>query len=108
CYKVFKAYHSSVWSEILEVFEMAEMTKNVNQTFSQRAQMFNKLQRRFQVDAGAIKHGFQAAVIMCGNAVNEDASLGFAHTTPGATEYFETRCRTDENGMIGNLKSHVL
>ncbi|KIJ20751.1 hypothetical protein PAXINDRAFT_152556 [Paxillus involutus ATCC 200175] len=88
CYKAFKAYHGSVWSEILEVFEMAEMTKNINQTFSQWAQTFNKLQRRVieLVDARATKHGFQAAVIMCGNTVNEDASLGFAHTTPGATE----------------------
>lgn len=39
-----------------------------------------------QVDTAAIKHGFQAAFVICGNIVNEDASLGYAHTTKGAAE----------------------
>jgi len=37
-----------------------------------------------QVEGAAAKHGFEAALVMCGKVVNEDASLGFAHTTAGA------------------------
>jgi len=37
-----------------------------------------------QVEGTATKHGFEAALVMCGKVVNEDASLGFAHTTAGA------------------------
>ncbi|KIJ65252.1 hypothetical protein HYDPIDRAFT_27972, partial [Hydnomerulius pinastri MD-312] len=55
----------------------------------------------------AAKHGFEAALVMCGKVVNEDASLGFAHTTAGATQFYETRCRSDPNTMIGHLKAHI-
>ena len=37
-----------------------------------------------QVEGTAAKHGFEAALVMCGKVVNEDVSLGFAHTTAGA------------------------
>ena len=37
-----------------------------------------------QVEGAAAKHGFEAALVICGNVVNEDASLGFTHTTTGA------------------------
>jgi len=37
-----------------------------------------------QVEGAAAKHGFEAALVMCGKVVNEDASLGFTHTTAGA------------------------
>ena len=37
-----------------------------------------------QVEGAATKYGFEAALVMCGKVVNEDASLGFAHTTAGA------------------------
>ena len=39
-----------------------------------------------QADAATAQHGFETALVMCGNVVNEDASLGFAHTTSRATE----------------------
>lgn len=39
-----------------------------------------------QLEMTAAKHGFEAALVMCGKTVNEDASLGFAHTTAGAKQ----------------------
>ncbi|KAG9309809.1 hypothetical protein JVU11DRAFT_10185 [Chiua virens] len=53
------------------------------------------------------KHGFEATIIMCGSVANEDASLGFTHTTGGAITFFKTRCCANSTTMIGHLKSHV-
>lgn len=53
------------------------------------------------------KHGFESAVIMCGNTVNQDASLGFMHESPGAKNFFKVQCHADENTLMGHLKVHV-
>ena len=37
-----------------------------------------------QLEGVSAKYGFEAALVMCGKVVNEDTSLGFAHTTAGA------------------------
>ena len=37
-----------------------------------------------QLEGVSAKHGFEAALVMCGKVVNEDTSLGFVHTTAGA------------------------
>lgn len=38
-------------------------------------------------------HGIEAAFIMAGSIVNQDASLGFAYTTPGAEDVSSHICR---------------
>lgn len=60
-----------------------------------------------QLEMAAAKHLFEGVVVMCGSAVNEDVSLGFTHTTPGAREFFETRCRANDDTMIRHLRAHV-
>lgn len=75
-----------------------------------------------QVKGAAAKYGFEAALVMCGKVVNEDVSLGFAHTTAGekkvrfnswtvlilnCLQFFETCCQSDEHAMIGHLKVHI-
>lgn len=37
-----------------------------------------------QLDGAATRQGFEAALVMCGNIVNEDVSLSHVHMTPGA------------------------
>ncbi|KAG0699788.1 hypothetical protein DFH29DRAFT_1001722 [Suillus ampliporus] len=39
--------------------------------------------------------------------INQDASLGHVHTTPAAAGFFETRCRANDDTIIGHLKAHV-
>lgn len=36
------------------------------------------------MDSAAARYGFEAAFVACGKVVNQDGSLGLAHTTPGA------------------------
>ncbi|KAI9571059.1 hypothetical protein HD554DRAFT_2169420 [Boletus coccyginus] len=76
---------------------------------SQRTQMFNKIHRQTTslLDAVAAKYGFEAALVMCGNTINEDVSLAFIHTTGAANSFFKTRCCADKDAIIGHLKSHV-
>ncbi|KAH0828949.1 hypothetical protein J3R83DRAFT_2377 [Lanmaoa asiatica] len=97
------------WKEILEVFELTEMTKSLDQTICQRSQTFNKIRRKIVqiLDIAAAKHGFQAAIVMCGNIVNEDMSLAFQHTTRGAIGFWGSRCRAHPDTIIGHLKAHV-
>ncbi|KAG9309295.1 hypothetical protein JVU11DRAFT_10782 [Chiua virens] len=97
------------WKEILEVFELTKMTKSLDQTVCQRSQTFNKIRRKILqiLDIAAAKHGFQAAIVMCGNIVNEDMSLAFQHTTRGAIGFWGSQCRAHPETMIGHLKAHV-
>ena len=39
-----------------------------------------------QLKASATNNGFQSALVMCGNVVNQDASIGATFTTPEAEE----------------------
>ncbi|KAG2749547.1 hypothetical protein P692DRAFT_20731576, partial [Suillus brevipes Sb2] len=109
CYKAFRAAFPDSWQEILETFEQVEVRSVGPQTVSQRTQEFNKIWRKVvtTVDAAAAKHGFEAVFIICGKVVNQDASLGYIHETSGAEKFWQTRCRADEDAMIGHLKAHV-
>ncbi|KIK23753.1 hypothetical protein PISMIDRAFT_10713 [Pisolithus microcarpus 441] len=44
---------------------------------------------------------------MAGSIVNQDASLGYAYTTPGAEDFFMERCHTDTDAIIGHFKAHI-
>lgn len=37
-----------------------------------------------QMDVAAARFGFEGALVTCGKVVNQDGSLGLAHTTAGA------------------------
>ncbi|KAF8127382.1 hypothetical protein EV363DRAFT_1172502 [Boletus edulis] len=97
------------WQEILEVHEMLDLADSAQQTLAQRANSFNKLCRKVTnlLEMASAKHGFESAVVMCGNTVNQDTSLGFTHESPGAKNFFKVRCHADENTVMGHLKAHV-
>ena len=40
----------------------------------------------FKADSAAARFGFETAVVVCGKVVNQDASLGQMHTTPGVAD----------------------
>ncbi|KIK77254.1 hypothetical protein PAXRUDRAFT_167418, partial [Paxillus rubicundulus Ve08.2h10] len=108
-YAKFKEDDSKMWQEILEIQELIELSESPPQTVAQHAQMFNRIWKKLTtlIKGAAAKHRFEAALVMCGKIINEDVSLGFAHTTAGATNFFETHCRSDVNTMIGHLKVHI-
>ncbi|KAH0832247.1 hypothetical protein J3R83DRAFT_13221, partial [Lanmaoa asiatica] len=108
-YTKFKEAHNDNWREILEIHSMLELSQCSSSTVAQRTQTFNKIRRQTTslLDATAAKYGFEAAIVMCGNTVNEDGSLAFVHTTATANNFFETRCHADNDAIIGHLKSHV-
>ncbi|KAG2352452.1 hypothetical protein BDR07DRAFT_1498279 [Suillus spraguei] len=58
-------------------------------------------------DSAAAKFGFETAMVVCGKIINQDASLGQVHTTPGAAEFWSTQCRADDDTIISHLKAHV-
>ncbi|KAG6369351.1 hypothetical protein JVT61DRAFT_14993 [Boletus reticuloceps] len=108
-YAKFKNDNPDTWQEILEVHEMINNAQSSSQTIAQHVQTFNKVKKRVisVLKSESAKYGFEAAIVMCGSVVNEDALLGFTHTMGGATTFFETRCCANSNTMIGHLKSHV-
>ncbi|KAH0833422.1 hypothetical protein J3R83DRAFT_12535 [Lanmaoa asiatica] len=109
CYRRFIEAEGEQWKEVLEVFELTEITKSPDHTASQRSQTFKKIERKIVqiLDTAAAKHGFQAAIVMCGNIVDEDTSLAFQHTTRGAIGFWMTRCHAHPTAIVGHLKAHV-
>ncbi|KAG1840555.1 hypothetical protein C8R48DRAFT_781748 [Suillus tomentosus] len=109
CYDLFKEAFPDTYKDILSVHDEVKMLSASPQTVSQRAQEFQKYYRRmFSIaDSAAAKFGFETAMVICGKIVNQDASLGQVHTTPGAAEFWSTRCRADDDTIIGHLKAHV-
>ncbi|KAG9310684.1 hypothetical protein JVU11DRAFT_9276 [Chiua virens] len=108
-YAKFKEENPETWQEILDLHDLMETAESTHQTVAQRMQNFSKLRKRLVtiLEGAAGKHGFETAIVMCGKVVNEDHSLGFVHTTAGAKKFFETRCRADDDKIIGHLKAHV-
>ena len=102
CYELFKTEYPNTWQDILLKFEESTQYTEAGKTVSQRQQMFNKSAKRFSQSvsiyvwtSGVLltilkfaalskAHGIEAAFVMAGSIVNQDASLGFAYTTPGA------------------------
>ncbi|KAI6098461.1 hypothetical protein F5141DRAFT_1010805, partial [Pisolithus sp. B1] len=52
-------------------------------------------------------HSIEMAFVMAGSIVNQDVSLGYAYTTPGAEDFFMEHCHADTNAIIGHFKAHI-
>ncbi|KAG1841837.1 hypothetical protein F4604DRAFT_1597836, partial [Suillus subluteus] len=109
CYECFQNAYHDTWQEILETFDEAQTSSRPAVTVGQHSQEFGRLTKKVTslLDSATTKHGFEAALIMCGKVVNQDASLGYIHTTPGAEEFWAERCRANDDTMIGHFRSHV-
>ncbi|KAG2124874.1 hypothetical protein DEU56DRAFT_916815 [Suillus clintonianus] len=109
CYEKFKDTFPDAYQDILDMFDEAAVLGAATQTVSQRGQSFQRLCKKVTgiLDSSAARFGFEAAVVLCGKIVNQDASLGHVHTTPGAGGFFETRCRANDDTIIAHIKPHV-
>ncbi|KAG2104681.1 uncharacterized protein F5147DRAFT_545195, partial [Suillus discolor] len=109
CYELFKKTYPDSYQDILNTYEELNMLSDAPQTIAQHTQTFQKLYRRVGsiLDGAAARQGFEAALVMCGNIVNEDSSLGHVHMTPSAGGFFEKRCRASNDAIIGHMKAHV-
>ncbi|KAG1845045.1 hypothetical protein C8R48DRAFT_579945, partial [Suillus tomentosus] len=108
-YELFKNTYPNSYQDILDTYEELNMLSDAPQTIAQRTQTFQKLYRRVGsiLDGAAARQGFEAALVMCGNIVNEDSSLSHIHMTPGTGGFFEKRCRASDDAIIGHMKAHV-
>ncbi|KIK42190.1 hypothetical protein CY34DRAFT_46605, partial [Suillus luteus UH-Slu-Lm8-n1] len=109
CYAKFKEQFPDTYQDILDTHDELTSLDGLPQTIGQRVQAFQGFHRRVTniLDVASTKFGFESATVMCGKIVNQDASLGHVHTTPGATDFFLTRCRADNDTIIGHLKAQV-
>ncbi|KAG2053169.1 hypothetical protein BDR06DRAFT_1008817 [Suillus hirtellus] len=109
CYDLFKEAFPDTYKDILSIHDEVKMLSASPQTVSQHTQEFQKYYRRmFSIaDSAAAKFGFETTMVICGNIVNQDTSLGQVHTTPGAAEFWSTQCQADDDTIIGHLKAHV-
>ncbi|KAI6037228.1 hypothetical protein BKA83DRAFT_16431, partial [Pisolithus microcarpus] len=109
CYELFKKEYRDTWHEILIKFEESTQYTEAGKTVAQRQQLFNKSAKRFTQSLAALSkaHGIETAFVMAGSIVNQDASLGYAYTTPGAEDFFVEHCHADTDAIIGHFKAHI-
>ncbi|KAG1882250.1 hypothetical protein F4604DRAFT_1678649 [Suillus subluteus] len=109
CYEKFKDTFPDAYQDILSKHEEVSHLGSSPQTIAQRGQAFQRHYRSVMsiLQSGSARFGFEAAVVLCGKIVNEDASLGHSYSTSGATGFWETRCRASDDAIIGHLKAHV-
>ncbi|KIK47789.1 hypothetical protein CY34DRAFT_73320 [Suillus luteus UH-Slu-Lm8-n1] len=109
CYELFKKEYPDSWQTILEYHEEATVLMGAPQTVAMRAQEFHKFGKKVSamMDVAAARFGFEGALVTCGKVVNQDGSLGLAHTTAGAAGFWLTRCKADDDTIIGHLKAQV-
>ncbi|KAG0695533.1 hypothetical protein DFH29DRAFT_879987 [Suillus ampliporus] len=113
CYEKFKEAFPDNYQDILSAYSEAHHIGAAS-TLNQHLQSFQKLHRQVAsliwhlvLDSASTRFGFESAMVLCGNIVNQDASLGHVHTTPAAAGFFEMRCRANNDTIIGHLKAHV-
>ncbi|KAI6152840.1 hypothetical protein EDD17DRAFT_1490773, partial [Pisolithus thermaeus] len=108
-YELFKKEYRDTWQDILIKFEESTQYTETGKTIAQRQQLFNKSAKRFTQLLVALSkaHGIEMAFVMAGSIVNQDASLGYAYTTPGAEDFFMERCHADTDTIIGHFKAHI-
>ncbi|KAI6096151.1 hypothetical protein F5141DRAFT_1221096 [Pisolithus sp. B1] len=78
-------------------------------TIAQWQQLFNKSAKRFTQSLVALSkaHGIKMAFVMAGSIVNQDASLRYAYTMPGAEDFLMEHCHADTDAIIGHFKAHI-
>ncbi|KAI6011170.1 hypothetical protein EDC04DRAFT_2609983 [Pisolithus marmoratus] len=109
CYELFKKEYHDMWQEILVKFEESMQYTETGKTVSQWQQLFNKSVKRFTQSFTALSkvHAIEAAFVMAGSVVNQDASLGYVYTNPSVEDFFMEHCRADTNAIIRHFKAHI-
>ncbi|KAG1841475.1 hypothetical protein C8R48DRAFT_781381 [Suillus tomentosus] len=81
CYELFKKTYPDTYQDIPNTYEELNILTDT-QTIAQYMQSFQKLYKRVGsiLDGATARQGFKAALVMCGNIVNEDVLLGHVQT----------------------------
>ncbi|EGN98256.1 hypothetical protein SERLA73DRAFT_74482 [Serpula lacrymans var. lacrymans S7.3] len=108
-YKNFKEVYPNTWKITLETYDQAPVHPDIPQAGAQCVQHFEERQKNLVklVKTLAKNHIFEVALLMAGNNVKEDGALGTSHTTRGAENFFQDRCRASNNDIIGHFKAHI-
>ncbi|KAI0628532.1 hypothetical protein C8Q77DRAFT_1274293 [Trametes polyzona] len=110
CYTTFQKRHGDHALEILQKHRsLQELRQGQSHTVAQRRADFNKAAKKMKdlMDTFQNVQGFSSVCALVGNVVNSDTALAVVHETKDAAGFFETRCRTDHDGVISHLKAHV-
>ncbi|KAG2364621.1 hypothetical protein BDR07DRAFT_1482240 [Suillus spraguei] len=109
CYDAFKKSFPNDWQDILEIYGESSLFLGGPQTVSAQGQEFQKFTKKLSglMDIGSAHFGFEAALVACGKVVNQDRSLGMAHTTSGANGFWLSCCKADKDTIISHLKAQV-
>ncbi|KAG2351507.1 hypothetical protein BDR07DRAFT_1501185 [Suillus spraguei] len=83
----------------------------VQQTVAMWAQEVHNFGKKVSamMDITAAHFRFEGALVTCGKVVNQDSSLGLAHTTAKAAGvgFWLTCCKANDDTIIGHLKAQV-
>ncbi|KAG1902465.1 uncharacterized protein F5891DRAFT_1186586 [Suillus fuscotomentosus] len=90
CYTKFKEQYPDTYQDILDMHDEISLLSGLPQTVGQCAQAFQWFQKRV------------TDILYLASA-----KFGYVHTTPGATDFFLSRCRADSDTIIGHLKAQV-
>ncbi|KAI6130790.1 hypothetical protein EDD16DRAFT_1470138 [Pisolithus croceorrhizus] len=109
CFTLFKAEYKDTYSTILETWKEAKELENMGGTLAQWQQVFDKSKKNLNHMFTALSkaHGFEGAYLLAGRVVNQDGGLGHVFMTPGAEQFFATRCRAGDDEIIGHFKVHI-
>lgn len=107
CYELFKSEFPDTYAEILQMESSVLKLSNAPSTLQERTRYFKRMFKTvthlvrglrqygsyisnhdalLQLDSWHIKHGFEAALVLCGTKVHEDGGLTAEHTTAGAKD----------------------
>ncbi|KAG2126327.1 uncharacterized protein EDB93DRAFT_1109721 [Suillus bovinus] len=100
----FKAYKERELARLKNGKGKGKETQNVELHGTPALQTSSKLG---MLDSASMRFGFEAAVVFCGNIINQDASLDHVHTTQSAAGVFEMHCHANDDTIIGHLKAHA-
>ncbi|KAG2074971.1 hypothetical protein BDR04DRAFT_1150791 [Suillus decipiens] len=109
CYRSFQDAYPDDWQDILDTFNKTQIASGLPLTVTQQSQEFTRLTKKVTslLDLATTKHGFEAALLMCRKAMNQDASIGYIHTTSGAEEFLASHCCANEDTMVGHFQAHA-
>ncbi|KAG1817616.1 uncharacterized protein BJ212DRAFT_1500091 [Suillus subaureus] len=109
CYNAFKKSFPNDWQDILKIYGETALFLSGPQTVSAQGQEFQQFMKKLSglMDTGVAHFGFKAALVACGKVINQDSSLGMAHTTSGAADFWLSQCKADKDTIIGHLKVQV-
>ncbi|KAF8452430.1 hypothetical protein L210DRAFT_806099, partial [Boletus edulis BED1] len=109
CYALFQEEYPGTWQKILTDFDDAENCNDEGKSVGHRQALFFRLAKHHcqAFTSMAKAHAFETVIIMAGNVVNQDASLGQVYASPGAVNFFLERCRADDNEILAHFKTHI-